>query len=641
MHATVVEFKLSRPEVSDFSLWRANAGLISVRKVPILPSRGLARSVLGPSVSSSYHLTLLSRTVTMWWHEGFSPQMTGLQFAFIPFNPSLSFSLPFIFFPTLVFLSSIRSSVLSFLLVNAFIKRNNVQFQDNQNFVPSHSRAVLFNSIDWEERRFLRDRIWWYQWWGLSTFPRNTHIRMASALTMSMIALLVWLVTTVIDISLRRSEAIEGALPVCATYPQQSIHAIYAENFSGTSFNTSWYENQPSCLHRTLATINHHSSTPRESSIYHTHSDPTKLQQVLNQCQCDPCDLDESVDWVHSLNLVTRATVFAMRHGLGIFIFAAGKSMDSYSAIYSAESDFIIVLRYCVPHTRTNFGSLPSRPNEICTVSRVFATTFLSRTDQSVAILEFHQNKFQLPKLWRVESKCLANAPNFRVPVALCTDDFSGSVMHVPSSKASGDLSATSQNQTLFDVVTWYDLCNPHKHDPTHFKNINSISCAQPDSNINALLSHLSSHLGTVVINFINNSLRWLWITGTTFQFLWYHWNRMSEFMDPTHGLHKTKCYKRTSLWCYNVHQIFQHGVQSDGGSYLRAIQIIKVRESGLKKCAKLQSHKNNYRDRLKQYHRDLCYRMATGIGSSERLLAGKTAFGKGNYQGLVCWCPS
>jgi homogentisate 1,2-dioxygenase len=67
---------------------------------------------------------------------------------------------------------------------------------------------------------------------------------------------------------------------------------------------------------------------PRESSSYNTNPEGNKLHQIPNQLRWDPFDLDETVDWVHGLKLVAGAGDPTMKSGLGIFIFAAGKSMN-------------------------------------------------------------------------------------------------------------------------------------------------------------------------------------------------------------------------------------------------------------------------------------------------------------------------
>ncbi len=69
----------------------------------------------------------------------------------------------------------------------------------------------------------------------------------------------------------------------------------------------------------------------------------SQWHQIPNQLRWDPFDIDETVDWVHSLRLVAGAGDPTIKSGIGIFIFSAGKDMDPRSAFYSADGDFLIV----------------------------------------------------------------------------------------------------------------------------------------------------------------------------------------------------------------------------------------------------------------------------------------------------------
>lgn len=145
-----------------------------------------------------------------------------------------------------------------------------------------------------------------------------------------------------------RSESVEGALPVGQNSPQKAPYGLYAEKLSGTAFTAPRHENLQTWLYRILPASSHEQFEARESDTYNKNpgagSDRTeRWYQIPNQLRWDPFDLDETVDWVHSLHLVAGAGDPVMKQGIGIYIFAAGKDMAAHEAFYNADGDFLIV----------------------------------------------------------------------------------------------------------------------------------------------------------------------------------------------------------------------------------------------------------------------------------------------------------
>ncbi|MCJ1470242.1 hypothetical protein MMC07_008887 [Pseudocyphellaria aurata] len=341
--------------------------------------------------------------------------------------------------------------------------------------------------------------------------------------------------------SYHESEAVEGALPIGINSPQQPPYGLYAEKLSGTSFTAPRHENQQTWLYRILPAAAHSPFEPRESATYNTNPDAAKLHQIPNQLRWDPFDLDESVDWVHSLRLIAGAGDPTMKQGLGMFIFAAGKSMDPHSAFYSADGDFLVVLQHGVLDIRTELGCLLVRPNEICVIPRgIRYHVSLPNGPVRGYILELYQNHFQLPELGPIGSNCLANARDFQVPTASFIEDNSGTTEYTLLSKFAGRLFAASQTHTPFDVVAWHGLYFPYKYDLARFCTVGSISYDHPDPSIYTVLSAPSEHLGTALADFVIFPPRWL-VAEDTFRPPWYHRNTMSEFMGLIHGEYDAK----------------------------------------------------------------------------------------------------
>ena len=302
-----------------------------------------------------------------------------------------------------------------------------------------------------------------------------------------------------------------------------------------------------------------------------------------------------------------------MKQGLGMFIFAAGKSMDKYEAFYSADGDFLIVLQHGVLDIRTELGRILVRPNEICVIPRgIRYNVSLPHGPVRGYILELYQGHFQLPELGPIGSNCLANARDFQAPIADFIEDHGSSTPYTILSKFNGHLFAASQTHSPFDVVAWHGTYYPYKYDLGRFNAIGSISFDHPDPSIFTVLTAQSDHLGTAVADFVIFPPRWL-VSEDTFRPPWYHRNTMSEFMGLIHGDYDAKSGGGFQPAGASLHNIMSaHG--PDSNTHLKASTaelkpmkvgtgsmafmfesclMIGVTDWGLKKCNKIQEDYN------------------------------------------------
>ncbi|KAF7950669.1 uncharacterized protein EAE97_002221 [Botrytis byssoidea] len=411
--------------------------------------------------------------------------------------------------------------------------------------------------------------------------------------------------------SYHESEAVAGALPIGANSPQKPPYGLYAEKLSGTAFTAPRHENQQSWLYRILPAASHQPFTPRETSSYNTNPEGNKLHQIPNQLRWDPFDLDETVDWVHSLKLVAGAGDPTLKHGIGIFIFAAGKSMDKNQAFYSADGDFLIVAQHGVLDIQTELGNLLVRPNEICVIPRgIRYRVELPEGPVRGYILELYSGHFQLPELGPIGSNCLANARDFQAPVANFEQNTNGEFKIL--SKFNGHLFEATQTHTPFDVVAWHGLYYPYKYDLGRFNTIGSISFDHPDPSIFTVLTAPSDHVGTAIADFVIFPPRWL-VGEDTFRPPWYHRNTMSEFMGLIGGEYDAKTGGGFQPAGASLHNIMSaHG--PDAGTHDKASNaplkpakvgegsmafmfesclMVGVTEWGLKQCRKVQENYN------------------------------------------------
>jgi homogentisate 1,2-dioxygenase len=414
--------------------------------------------------------------------------------------------------------------------------------------------------------------------------------------------------------SYHETEAVDGALPIGANNPQKPPYGLYNEKLSGTAFTAPRAENQQTWLYRILPASAHSPFEARETSTFDTNPGihgKERWHQIPNQLRWDPFDLDETVDWVHSLHLVAGAGDPTMKSGVGIFIYAAGRDMDPREAFYSADGDLLIVPQHGALDIQTELGKLLVRPNEICVIPRgIRHRVTLPEGPVRGYILELYQGHFHLPELGPIGSNGLANARDFQAPTAHFDEDTQNE--HTLLAKFGGHLFAAKQNHTPFDVVAWHGTYYPYKYDLARFNTIGSISYDHPDPSIFTVLTAQSDHPGTAIADFVIFPPRWL-VAEDTFRPPWYHRNTMSEFMGLIHGQYDAKTGGGFQPAGASLHNVMSaHGPdamthQKASNTDLKPMKVgegsmafmfesclmVGVTDWGLKKCEKVQSDYN------------------------------------------------
>ncbi|KAJ3459434.1 hypothetical protein MRS44_015507 [Fusarium solani] len=413
--------------------------------------------------------------------------------------------------------------------------------------------------------------------------------------------------------SFHESEAIKGALPIGANSPQKPPYGLYAEKLSGTAFTAPRHENQQSWLYRILPSAAH-SSFERFDKV----SEPLingKLDFVPNQLRWDPFEIDDQVDWVRGLKLVSGAGDPTIKVGLGIYIFAAGRDMDANTAMYSSDGEMLVVAQHGVLDIQTELGRLLVRPNEIAILPRgIKYRVTLPAGPVRGYILELYQGHFTLPELGPIGSNCLANPRDFQIPTAAFDEDTNTTWTII--NKYNSQLYVAKQGHTPFDVVAWHGKANtfvvviyPYKYDLGRFSVIGSISFDHPDPSIYTVLTGPSDHPGTAVADFVIFPPRWL-VQEDTFRPPWYHRNTMSEFMGLICGEYDAKTGGGFQPAGASLHNVMSaHGPDAD--SFERASNaelkpqkigegsmafmfesslMLGLTEWGLKTCQKVQA---------------------------------------------------
>ncbi|KAH6681190.1 homogentisate 1,2-dioxygenase [Plectosphaerella plurivora] len=342
------------------------------------------------------------------------------------------------------------------------------------------------------------------------------------------------------------SEAVPDALPIGQNAPQQAPHGLYAEKLSGTAFTAPRHDNRQAWLYRILPSCTH--PPFGDAAKRHNGTDASKLQYIPNQLRWDPFDhdLSKDLDFVTGQHLVAGAGEPTLKQGIGMYVYAAGKSMEDNSAYYSADGDLLIVPQEGPLDIRTELGWLLVRPMEICVIPRgIKYHVSLPAGPARGYALELYQGHFNLPELGPIGTDGLANPRDFQAPVASFSEDFGataqeGSNSYKVTVKFNNDLFETVQSHTPFDVVAWHGNYYPIKYDLGRFNTIGTISYDHPDPSIFTVLSAPSGVPGTAIADFVIFPPRWLVAEGT-FRPPYYHRNTMSEFMGLITGGYDAK----------------------------------------------------------------------------------------------------
>ncbi|KAM0322260.1 hypothetical protein ACHAQA_009549 [Verticillium albo-atrum] len=347
------------------------------------------------------------------------------------------------------------------------------------------------------------------------------------------------------------SEAIPDSLPIGQNAPQKAPHGLYAEKLSGTAFTTPRHENRQAWLYRILPSCAHPPfgpATASSDSDVNERSNTSKLHYIPNQLRWDPFEHDASkeLDFVSGQRLVAGAGDPTLKQGIGMYVYAAGKSMADQTAFYSADGDLLIVPQEGTLDIRTELGYLLVRPMEIAVIPRgIKYHVSLPDGPARGYALELYQGHFNLPELGPIGTNGLANARDFQAPRAAFSEHHGATANEGPGKytitvKFNNDFFQTTQPHTPFDVVAWHGNYYPIKYDLGRFNTIGSISYDHPDPSIFTVLSAPSGVPGTAIADFVIFPPRWL-VAEDTFRPPYYHRNTMSEFMGLITGGYDAK----------------------------------------------------------------------------------------------------
>ncbi|MFF3744014.1 homogentisate 1,2-dioxygenase [Streptomyces kronopolitis] len=340
------------------------------------------------------------------------------------------------------------------------------------------------------------------------------------------------------------SEAVPGALPIGRNSPQRAPLGLYAEQLSGSAFteprgtnHRSWlYRIRPSAAHPPFARAAQ--GALRSAPFTDCVPDPNRLRWNPLPEPAGPTDF---LDGLWTLGGNGDA---ARRSGMAVHLYRANTSMDR-RVFSSADGELLIVPERGGLLLRTELGLLRAEPGEVALIPRGvrFRVELLDAAPDGRGpaargyVCENYGRPFQLPDLGPIGANGLANARDFRAPLA-AYEDVEGPVEVV--NKFCGHLWTATYDHSPLDVVAWHGNHVPYVYDLRRFNVLGSISYDHPDPSVFTVLTSPSDTPGLAGVDFVVFAPRWL-VGEDTFRPPYFHRNVMTEYMGLIEGAYDAK----------------------------------------------------------------------------------------------------
>jgi homogentisate 1,2-dioxygenase len=223
--------------------------------------------------------------------------------------------------------------------------------------------------------------------------------------------------------------------------------------------------------------------------------------------------------------------------GMAASLYFVNTSMVDH-CFYNADAEMMVVPQSGDLRFFTEFGIIDLSPAEIAVIPRGVKFRVELRSEQARGYLcENYGAKFTLPNRGPIGANCLANARDFKTPVAAFEDKAGPFGLIV---KWCGRFYRTELSHSPLDVVAWHGNYAPYKYDLRTFSPIGALLFDHPDPSIFTVLTAPSGEEGTANVDFVIFPDRWQ-VAEHTFRPPWFHMNIMSEFMGLIYGQYDAK----------------------------------------------------------------------------------------------------
>jgi homogentisate 1,2-dioxygenase len=335
------------------------------------------------------------------------------------------------------------------------------------------------------------------------------------------------------------TEALPDALPVGRNSPQKCNYGLYAEQLSGSPFTAPRSTNERSWLYRIQPGVKHQGRYRKaELGMIRTAPNREESQLPIGQMRWMPIALPgQPLNFRTGLHTICTAGDAEGQTGMAAHIALITQSMtDEYFC--NADGELMIVAQENRLRFATEFGVIEIEPGEICVIPRgVMFRCELVNGPARAYVCENYGGALTLPERGPIGANCLANARDFKTPVAAYEDRTVPGELYV---KWCGEMFVTELAHSPLDVVAWHGNYYPYKYDLRHYSPVGAIQFDHPDPSIFTVLTSPSGEAGTANIDFVIFPERWM-VAENTFRPPWYHRNIMSEFMGLIYGVYDAK----------------------------------------------------------------------------------------------------
>ena len=335
------------------------------------------------------------------------------------------------------------------------------------------------------------------------------------------------------------TEALPGALPVGQNSPQRTAYGLYAEQLSGSPFTAPRGTNERSWLYRIRPSVQHARKFKKTSlPLWKTAPSPGEHERSIGQLRWGPVPVpNEKLTFLTGMRTMTTAGDVNMQAGMAAHVYLVTQSMTN-DYFYNADGEMLIVPQQGRVRFFTEFGRIEAEPGEICVIPRgVKLKVELVDGPARGYVCENYGAKFTMPDRGPIGANCLANARDFKTPVAAFEDREEKSRLMV---KWCGGFHVAEIGHSPLDVVAWHGNYAPFKYDLRHFSPVGAILFDHPDPSIYTVLTAPSETAGTANVDFVIFPERWA-VAEHSFRPPWYHMNIMSEFMGLIYGVYDAK----------------------------------------------------------------------------------------------------
>jgi homogentisate 1,2-dioxygenase len=335
------------------------------------------------------------------------------------------------------------------------------------------------------------------------------------------------------------TEALPNALPKGMNSPQRCAYGLYAEQLSGSPFTAPRGTNERSWLYRIRPSVKH-SGRYADFALPRWLSAPGAAAGLpIGQLRWNPMPLPPpGTSFLEGVRTMTTAGDAAGQSGMAAHAYAFNADMKDQFFV-NADGELLIVPELGAIRVATEMGVMEVEPCEICVIPRgmVFKVSLCGSEQARGYICENYGAKFTMPERGPIGANCLANARDFKTPVAAFEDRDEPCQIVV---KWCGRFYQTQIGHSPLDVVAWHGNYAPYKYDLRTFSPVGAILFDHPDPSIFTVLTAPSGEEGTANIDFVIFPPRWL-VAENTFRPPWYHRNIMSEFMGLIQGRYDAK----------------------------------------------------------------------------------------------------